>query len=110
MVEDVISADDGGDSGGNANMFRGYRLSIQAGYIYLEAVDFNFGKTLKSKSFKYKSGETYTLTAEVNGNQIKCYLDGEELFSVAGNIGNLNGKVGIVASDCDSMFHNLYVS
>ena len=99
-----------GDSGGNANMFRGYRLSIQAGYIYLEAVDFNFGKTLKSKSFKFKSGETYTLTAEVNGNQITCYLDGEELFTVAGNIGNLNGKVGIVASDCDSMFHNFYVS
>ena len=99
-----------GDSGGNPNMFKGYRLSMQAGYIYLEAIDFNFGKTLKSKSFKFKSGETYTLTAEVSGNNIKCYLDGEELFEVAGNLGNLNGQVGIVASDCDSMFHSFYVS
>lgn len=99
-----------GDSGGNPNMFRGYRLSIQQGNIMLEAVDFNFGKTLKSKSFKFKGSDTYTLTAEVKGNHIVCYLDGEEIFDVSGGIGNLNGKVGIVASDCDSMFHSFSVT
>lgn len=98
-----------GDGGGNPNTFRGYRLSIQPGYVYLEFVDFNFGKTLKSKSFKYQYGQSYILTAEVNGNNITCYLDNEELFTVSNNVSNLNGKVGVIAADCDAVIKNLYV-
>ena len=98
-----------GDGGGNANMFKGYRLSIQQSTIALELVDFNYGHTLKSKKFKFDSGDTYTLTAEVEGNQIVCYLNGDELFNIAGNVGNLNGQVGLVAADCDSMYSSLTV-
>ena len=99
-----------GDGGGNANMFRGYRLSIQPGTVYLELIDFNFGRILKSKSFKYSMGETYTLSVEVNGNEITCYLDLEELFTITSNVGNLNGKVGVVAADCDTLIKSLRIS
>ena len=98
-----------GDGARNANMFRGYRLSIQNGSIYLEYVDFNFGRTLKSKTFKYVPGTSYTLTAEINKNVVTCYLDGNELFTVSNNIGNLNGKVGVEAGDCEAIIKNLYV-
>ncbi len=98
-----------GDSGGNANMFRGFRLSIQSDGVYLENIDFNFSKILKSKTLRFESGKTYNLAAEVNGNIITCYLDGEELFTISNNIGNLNGQVGVVASDCDAMTKNLKV-
>lgn len=98
-----------GDGSGNPDMFRGYRLAIESGKVILEYVDFNYGHTLKTKSFDYGRGETYTLTAEVYGNNITCYLDAEELFTVSGNLGNINGKVGVIAKDCDATFKSLMV-
>ena len=39
-----------------------------------------------------------------------CYLDLEELFTVSSNVGNLNGKVGVVAADCDTLIKTLKIS
>ena len=98
------------DNIGNSRMFRGMRLVFEDGNVVLENVDFNFSKQLKSKKFKLEDGQTYTLTAVVKGNHVECYVDGELLFEVSNNIGNLNGKVGLLSSRAVTHFKSLSIT
>ena len=102
---------DDADGQNNNNTYRGYRFEFNGSRIVLSYVDHNFTSTLKSSDrLSYNVGEELVLAVEQNNNSYVCYFNNEEVLSFTGNIGNLQGSVGLQSYSTNVTFKRLTIN
>ncbi|WP_200801316.1 hypothetical protein [Clostridium sp. Marseille-P2415] len=80
-----------------------YKDRIQLAYRHKEEV-----KVLKSVPFPTDADSYYTLKAAVDGDTVRCMVNGETLFHYSGKLVERGGKIGITA-DCPTQFTDIAV-
>lgn len=80
-----------------------YKDRIQLAYRHKEEV-----KVLKSVPFPTDADSYYTLKAAVDGDTVRCMVNGEILFRYSGKLVKRGGKIGITA-DCPTQFSDIAV-
>lgn len=80
-----------------------YKNRIQLAYRHKEEV-----KVLKSVPFPSDADSCYTLKAAVDGDTVRCMVNGEILFHYSGKLVERGGKIGITA-DCPTQFTDIAV-
>lgn len=99
------------DGVNNNNTFRGYRFEFNGSRIILSYVDHNFTNTLKSSErVNYSVNQENIITVEQNNNSYTCYFNDVEVLSITANIGNLQGSIGLQASNADASFSSLSIN
>lgn len=99
------------DADGNehAYSFRGFFIGFGMGRIYIKKVDYNFLETIASKEYPIVPGKSYHLAAYQKNNELRFCVNGAEVIKAVFQNGNLNGKVGLYAKNCNACFTSLAV-
>ena len=58
---------------------------------------------------KFESGRDYVLKAEVIGNTVKCYIDGELMLTYVTEVGPVHGSVGLYTDGAAATYKNLTI-
>jgi hypothetical protein len=68
-------------------------------------------KQLKSVDSEIKSGEWFTMTVEMNGNNISCSLDGNKMIETSDDTFNSAGQIGFwTKADAVTFFDDLEIT
>ena len=91
------------------NSIQGFYVGFNNSKIFITECNYNLSKTGVADAMKFESGRDYVLKAEVSGNTVKCYLDGQLMLTYVTEVGPVHGAVGLYTDGAAATYKNLTI-
>ena len=106
----VLRASNASFSNGEyTNSIQGFYVGFNNSKIFITECNYNLTKTGVADAMKFESGRDYVLKAEVIGNTVKCYIDGELMLTYVTEVGPVHGSVGLYTDGAAATYKNLSI-
>ena len=106
----VLRASNASFSNGEyTNSIQGFYVGFNNSKIFITECNYNLTKTGVADAMKFESGRDYVLKAEVIGNTVKCYIDGELMLTYVTEVGPVHGSVGLYTDGAAATYKNLTI-
>ena len=96
-------------NGEYTNSIQGFYVGFNNSKVFITECNYNLTKTGVADAMKFESGRDYVLKAEVIGNTVKCYIDGELMLTYVTEIGPVHGSVGLYTDGAAATYKNLTI-
>lgn len=88
-----------------------YYLNLSNDFVSLDRLDYDNTSTLTANGrLKMESDRFYTVKIQVRANNIKVWIDDEEVFDVTDGWDFANGKIGLYTDGAAAVYKNLKIS
>lgn len=96
-------------NGEYTNSIQGFYVGFNNSKVFITECNYNLTKTGVADAMKFESGRDYVLKAEVIGNTVNCYIDGELMLTYVTEIGPVHGCVGLYTDGAAATYKNLTI-
>jgi xylan 1,4-beta-xylosidase len=91
----------------NPHTYRGYQVIIDSSSVSIIYNDFNFQTLINYEDFSYTKNKQFDLKVEKDNNLISVYIDDVLIVEGRANLGNIVGRIGLMAVKTNSYVYSL---